>query len=105
MIAGKYIYIRSFQSFPVLLLESPNGFSKIATAIIGDVVASRNWKYISVSKNSGTPKWMVYNGNPIKMDDFGVKTPIFGNTHMIWMLIVDTHTIFGASCKWYQMYQ
>ena len=22
-------------------------------------------------KNSGIPKWMVYNGNPIKMDDLG----------------------------------
>ena len=27
---------------------------------------------MDVSKNSGTPKWMVYNGNPIKMDDLGV---------------------------------
>ena len=44
MIAG----IGSFQSFPVLLLESPNRFSKIATAIIGDVVASRNWKYMEI---------------------------------------------------------
>ena len=25
-----------------------------------------------VSKTRGTPKWMVYNGNPIKMDDLGV---------------------------------
>ena len=33
-------------------------------------------------KNSGIPKWMVYNGsNPIKMDDLGGPTPIFGNTH------------------------
>ena len=28
--------------------------------------------YMGVSKNRGTPKWMVYNGNPIKMDDLGV---------------------------------
>ena len=30
---------------------------------------------LAVSKNKGTPKWMVYNGkleNPIKMDDLGV---------------------------------
>ena len=33
-------------------------------------------KHLGVSKNRGTPKWMVYNGkhmeNPIKMDDLGV---------------------------------
>ena len=39
--------------------------------------------YMGVSKNSGTPKWMVYfMENPIKMDDLGVKSPIFGNTHI-----------------------
>ena len=30
----------------------------------------------------GTPKWMVYNGKPIKMDDLGGFPIIFGNTHM-----------------------
>ena len=37
--------------------------------------------YMGVSKNRGTPKWMVYNGNPeipIKMDDLGV--PLFLET-------------------------
>ena len=34
---------------------------------------------MGVSKNRGTPKWMVYNGNPIKMDDLGGKPIIFGN--------------------------
>ena len=33
---------------------------------------------MGVSKNSGTPKWMVYNGNPIEMDDLGV--PLFLET-------------------------
>ena len=41
-----------------------------------------HWKegytYMGVSKNRGTPKWMVYNGNPIKMDDLGV--PLFLET-------------------------
>ena len=41
---------------------------------------------MGVSKNSGTPKRMVYNGkhmeNPIKMDDLGGFPPIFGSTHM-----------------------
>ncbi len=38
---------------------------------------------MDVSKNKGTPKWMVYNGlaNLIKMDDLG-GTIIFGNTHI-----------------------
>ena len=33
---------------------------------------------MGVSKNKGTPKWMVYNGNPIKIDDLGV--PLFLET-------------------------
>ena len=39
---------------------------------------------MGVSKNNGTPKWMVkIMENPIKMDDLGGFTPIFGNTHII----------------------
>ena len=37
---------------------------------------------MGVSKNSGTPKWMVYMENPINMDDLGVYTIIFGNSHI-----------------------
>ena len=34
------------------------------------------WIDLGVSKNRGTPKWMVYTmENPIKMDDLGV--PLF----------------------------
>ena len=34
---------------------------------------------MGVSKNRGTPKWMVYNGNPyFLMDDLGV--PLFSET-------------------------
>ena len=36
---------------------------------------------MDVSKNWGTPKWMVIRENPIKMDDLGVhlflETPIY----------------------------
>ena len=40
--------------------------------------------YMDVSKNSGTPKWMVYNGNIlIKMDDLGGKPTISVNIHML----------------------
>ena len=39
--------------------------------------------HMGVSKNKGTPKWMVkIMENPIKMDDLGGKTPIFGNIHI-----------------------
>ena len=37
---------------------------------------------MGVSKNNGTPKWMVkIRENPIKMDDLG-GIPILGNTHI-----------------------
>ena len=38
-------------------------------------------RYMDVSENRGTPKWMVYNEKPIEMDDLGVplflETPIY----------------------------
>ena len=34
---------------------------------------------MGVSKNRGTPKWMVYGGNPIKMDDLGVPLTLNGS--------------------------
>ena len=37
--------------------------------------------YMGVSKNSGTPKWRVYNGKLFKIDEFW-GTPIFGNIHI-----------------------
>ena len=37
--------------------------------------------YMGVSKNRGTPKWMVYNGNPYENGWFR-GTTIFGNTHI-----------------------
>ena len=35
-------------------------------------------KLLGVSKNSGTPKWMVFMENPIEMDDLGI--PLFSET-------------------------
>ena len=62
--------------------------------------------YMGVSKNRGTPKWMVYNGKPYEqMDDFGGRKPtIFGNIHIdtsfntkktpvIWIKELLSHTI------------
>ena len=43
--------------------------------------------HMDVSKNRDTPKWMIYNGNPIKMDDLGV--PLFLETP-IWLVIFIT---------------
>ena len=40
---------------------------------------------MGVSKNRGTPKWMVYNGKPYWNGWFG-GTPMFGNTHMWWFV-------------------
>ncbi len=37
--------------------------------------------YMDVSKNRGTPKWMVYNGKPKKNGWFG-GTIVIGNTHI-----------------------
>ena len=45
------------------------------------VFTQRVWRfsmYMGVSKNRGTPKWMVYKETPIKMDDLGV--PLFSET-------------------------
>ena len=41
-------------------------------------------KHVGVSKNRGTPKWMVkIMETPIKMDDLGGKPTIFGNIHVL----------------------
>ena len=40
-------------------------------------------KHMGVSRNSGTPKWMVYNGKPHQNDWFG-GTTIFGNIHILF---------------------
>ena len=44
------------------------------------ILQGENSKNMVVSKNNGTPKWMVkIVENPIKLDDLGT---IFGNPHM-----------------------
>ena len=46
--------------------------------------------HIGVSKNRGTPKWMVYNGKPYWNGWFG-GTTIFGNTHIRkWVIGCDS---------------
>ena len=47
---------------------------------------------MGVSKNRGTPKWMVYNGKPIKMDDFGV--PLFSETSTLFLMTLLRFPVF-----------
>ena len=54
----------------------PKGGQK-SQGYVGYMIKGHQTKW-GVSKNRGTPKWMVYNGNPIKMDDLGV--PLFSET-------------------------
>ena len=68
------------------------------------MVSSCAYVYMGVSKNRGTPKWMVYfMENPIKWMIWGVLPPIFGSTPIYmfinigvsnWSFIVP----FGARC-------
>ena len=44
-------------------------------------------EYMDVSKNRGTPKWMVYHGKPyFLMDDLGV--PLFFETPIWWIMVI-----------------
>ena len=62
---------------------------------------------MGVSKNRGTPKWMVYNGKPYEqMDDLGVplclETPTSLTATMWGLLPVDkghTPRVFEANCS------
>ena len=61
------------------------------------------WKkllQLDVSKNRGTPKWMVkMRENPIKMHDLE-GTPIFGNTQLStnWFSVTASLHASGAFC-------
>ena len=48
----------NFQGFLLFCFEV-SGFPGIRCFLVGDVNV-----YVGVSKNTGTPKWMVYNGKP-----------------------------------------
>ena len=55
--------------------------------------------YMGVSKNKGTPKWMVYNGKPYLNGWFG-GTTILGNIHigcLILLLVLKS----GKLTSWY----
>ena len=51
------------------------------------------------SKNSGTPKWMVTKGNPIKIGWFGGKPTIFGNIPSVTLAIIIKCLFGGRICS------
>ena len=79
-------YRKNHQHFPHLpfvpyIFASPRGGVESSYLIYWRLPGSlEGSKYMGVSKNRGAPKWMVYNGNPIEMDDLGGFPPIFGST-------------------------
>ena len=59
-------------------------FSKFYPKFLGKCCIS-DFLFHDTFENRGTPKLMVYNGKPIKMDDLG-GTIIFGNTQVSFAL-------------------
>ena len=55
---------------------------------------------VGVSKNRGTPKWMVIMEHPMKMDDLGV--PLFSETSMY--INFETTVICTTSDSWLQLW-
>ena len=54
--------------------------------------------YMGVSKNGGTPKWMVYMESPIKIDDLGV--PPFKETSIwCWWLSIPSQGYHHFPCE------
>ena len=72
---------------PATVTVSPMGTLQLVEDQRGDRGHYTDWFIgilinMGVSKNRGTPKWMVYNGKPyIKIDILGVPL-FFGNTHI-----------------------
>ena len=56
---------------------------------------------MGVSKNKGTPKWMVYDGKPYWNGWFGGKPTIFGNIHMPNLAKLGVSAFCKASCHWH----
>jgi hypothetical protein len=59
----QWIILRSMRSKLTILVPSQNQFIQYTVV------------KMEVSINGGTPKWLIYNGKPIKIDDSGV--PLF----------------------------
>ena len=77
---------RRFRVFAVFAFSRFRVFTDFVCTVTGAFI----FLHMGVSKNWGTPKWMVYNGTiPIKMDDLGGKptnkkeTPIFSQRDIV----------------------
>ena len=58
-----------------------------------------NAEDVGVSKNSGTLKWMVYNGKPyVQMDDLGV--PLFLETPMCYRYLCPYECLVDVATIW-----
>ena len=81
--------------------SSPVGSKSLRPGSSWDTLESETvktiWNYIhmGVSKNRGTPKWMVYNGKPFWNGWFG-GTTIFGNIHIYVYLFCSWQGQYGA---------
>ena len=53
--------------------------------------------YMGVSKNSGIPKWIVFNGKPYQNGWFGGKPTIFGNIHINCSMLWEPSSPSGSS--------
>ena len=77
-------YLKPPHSYTTLKLIITRFTSKVFVLTLGFCSHNSTWglsKYLGVSKNSGTPKWMVYNGEPLsKWMIWGY--PYFWNTHI-----------------------
>ena len=76
----------------------PNSKTRITNCIPKDL-------YMDVSKNRGTPKWMVYNGKPYWNGWFGVGVPLFLETPIYIYIQIDTYLViqsdlFGMVKTW-----
>ena len=76
---------------PILMVQWKTCSFWKATTTIGDTP----FFHLGVSKNSGIPKWMVYNGKPYQNGWFG-GTTIFGNIHFLRFPCCTTHLLPGV---------
>ncbi len=66
--------VRSKFGCQFFLEDSPHSICEVRGGSYAQTDLNK-WVHLGISKNRGTPKWMVYRENPIKMDDLGV--PLF----------------------------
>ena len=53
-----------FHACSYLCCSMHSNFPRVATSLKSTKKLEKSMRYLDVSKNSGIPKWMVYNGKP-----------------------------------------